>query len=185
MTNQFDKSNPPWYDQFCNSLEIDKNITNNPWQMVTGCATSQTSNYINSSINNTSSPYFYSLPYDIDIFREVNQGIYAIENSEVKLRTLFFISSFQQIFMNNRKIIESFGQLPPLNFNIQSDQSVIIEWIFANFRIGFCFEIEEEESSWYIVSNKYLDEKSYSNYLNKMNVEILIYNILNFVLKNK
>ena len=45
------------------------------------------------------------------------------------------------------------GHLPHLHaFDVQ-DGSVLIEWIFDDFRVGFSIEPVPTESSWYLVSN--------------------------------
>ena len=45
------------------------------------------------------------------------------------------------------------GHLPHLHaFDVQ-DGSILIEWIFDDFRVGFSIEPVPTESSWYLVSN--------------------------------
>ena len=45
------------------------------------------------------------------------------------------------------------GHLPHLHaFDVQ-DGSILIEWIFDDFRLGFSIEPVPTESSWYLVSN--------------------------------
>lgn len=132
------------------------------------------------------SRYLRTLPSDFDIFREVSLSIDAIPDEYVRKMTSHFIFLFQRIIMNNRSNIESLGSLPPLKFRpLNEDSSVLIEWIFPDFRIGFSIEKEEKESSWYLVSNQKLDEFSSSGQLNMSDVEPLIYSLINFVRNNK
>ena len=52
------------------------------------------------------------------------------------------------------------GHLPQLHaFDVQ-DGSILIEWIFDDFRIGFSIEPIPDESSWYLVSNAKLGDIS-------------------------
>jgi hypothetical protein len=86
--------------------------------------------------------------------------------------------------MNNRSKIESAGHLPPLIMRTMEDESVLIEWIFPDFRIGFSIEPKEKESSWYLVSNKKFNEVSFSGLLEFSQLSFLIIDLLEFAMTN-
>jgi hypothetical protein len=129
-------------------------------------------------------PYFYTLANDIDIFNEAVSGLHVLSNPEVKEETLSFLRTFQKLIMIQRNKTEFSGHLPPLKFRPQEDNSVLLEWIFRDFRIGFAFEPKLRESSWYLVSNERLNEASASGLLNKNELEPLLSKLIPFALKN-
>jgi len=64
------------------------------------------------------------------------------------------------------------------------DESILIEWIFSNFRIGFSIEPNSKDSSWYLVTKKELGEISASGLISEkdVDVKILVLWLLSFVL---
>lgn len=128
--------------------------------------------------------YFQTFPRDFNIFREVNLDVSKIPNDKVRSTTSQFLNTFQRIFKHNRKRIETSGYLPPLKIRWIDDESVLIEWIFKDFRIGFSIELVVSESSWYLVSNDNLGEVSAGGDLNLPDVDWLLSKLLSFVLSN-
>lgn len=88
------------------------------------------------------------------------------------------VSSFEQLGFN-------MGALPPLNAIEGEDQSILIEWIFTNYRVGFTIEVDSYESGWYLVSNQALGEIGASGHLLNASIERTFLWLLNFVLANK
>jgi len=130
------------------------------------------------------SSYFHAFPYDYNIFRGVNLDASQIPNEQLRKMTSQFLSDFQRVLMMNRTRIEGSGRLPPLKIQWLEDDSVLTEWIFKDFRIGFSIEPKEKESSWYLVANRNLDEVSASGALDLSSPESLLSNLLSFVLAN-
>jgi hypothetical protein len=128
--------------------------------------------------------YFHAFPYDYNIFRGVNLDASQIPNEQLRKMTSQFLSDFQRVIMLNRTRIEGSGRLPPLKIRWLEDDSVLTEWIFKDFRIGFSIEPKEKESSWYLVANRNLDEVSTSGTLDLSGPESLLSNLLSFVLAN-
>jgi hypothetical protein len=48
--------------------------------------------------------------------------------------------------------------IPPICAHLSEDGSVLLEWIFSDFRIGFNIEPNPDESGWHLISNKRLGE---------------------------
>lgn len=130
------------------------------------------------------STYFQTFPHDYNIFREVSLNESHIPNEEVRKTTTEFLSTFERIISLNRNRVENSGYLPPLTIRYLEDNSVLMEWIFKDFRAGFSIEPIQRESSWYLVSNQNLNEASYGGELDSSNAEPLISNVLSFVLEN-
>ena len=130
------------------------------------------------------SSYFRAFPYDYNIFRGVNLSASEIPNEELRKTTSKSLSDFQKVLTLNRTQIEGSGRLPPLKVQWLEDDSVLTEWIFKDFRIGFSIEPKDRESSWYLVANRNLDEVSVSGTLDLSGPESLLSNLLSFVLAN-
>ena len=78
------------------------------------------------------------------------------------------------------------GHLPQLHaFDVQ-DGSMLIEWIFDDFRIGFSIEPTPTESSWYLVSNAKLGDIGESGNIsqNEFDTQNLISELLAFVISH-
>jgi len=129
-------------------------------------------------------PLFYTLPNDVDIFREAIKGFHKLHDLYVKKSTLLLLLAFQKQILNQISQIDFSGYLPPLQLRSDEDGSVLLEWIFKDFRIGFVIEPEGIESSWYLVSNSKLDEASSSGLLNVKECEALLHNLISFVISN-
>ena len=136
----------------------------------------------------TSSPvfipnYFVKFPRNIDIISNSLIKIRDIEDSSVKKQVVTVLSIIQQ---NLLTIFEDGDMnsilLPPLLINPNDDGSVLIEWIFRDFRIGLSLELNSSESSWYLISNRRLDEISYSGLISEYNLQSLIAVIITFAL---
>ncbi len=76
--------------------------------------------------------------------------------------------------------------LPPLPkihaFNVD-DGSILLEWVFDDFRIGFSIEPLETESSWFLITNEERDSISASGYLSDTIENTLLW-IISFVIVN-
>jgi len=72
--------------------------------------------------------------------------------------------------------------VPPLHAHGMDDGSVLIEWRFPEFRIGFNVEPNPDESGWHILSSKRLGNFTASAQLsNKPEIVVLL---LRFILRN-
>lgn len=71
--------------------------------------------------------------------------------------------------------------LPPLTAVNVEDNSVLIEWTFRDFRIGFTIEANKENSGWYLVSNRKLGEILASGSIANIDLEKHLLWLLNFV----
>ena len=78
------------------------------------------------------------------------------------------------------------GHLPQFHAFAVQDGSILIEWIFDDFRVGFSIEPIPTESSWYLVSNAKLGDIGESGNISQDEVEIqnLISEFLSFVISH-
>jgi hypothetical protein len=72
-------------------------------------------------------------------------------------------------------------QLPFVRAIEADDRSLLIEWIFFHFRIGFSIEPDNAESSWYLVSDSSTGSIQAAGYLRDSNLEQLISWLVNYV----
>ena len=115
----------------------------------------------------------------LDIIQNVTNQNIAQEAKE----TLFLIQETVDTFSQQLNFDLNF--LPPLQaFDVVDDGSILIEWIFDDFRIGFSLESNSQDSGWYLVSNKNLGEIGASGYIAGINTKTLILWLLNFIISN-
>ena len=74
----------------------------------------------------------------------------------------------------------AFGNFPPIDASLVEDGSILLEWIFDNFRIGFNIEEEPTRSSWYVVSNNELNGTSASGFIMEKDFNGTVLWLLNF-----
>lgn len=76
------------------------------------------------------------------------------------------------------------GHLPQLHAFAVQDGSILIEWIFDDFRVGFSIEPIPSESSWYLVSNAKLGDISVAGDISRgeSETQILMLKLLTFVI---
>ena len=78
------------------------------------------------------------------------------------------------------------GHLPNLLAFDVEDGSILIEWIFDDFRVGFGIEPTLSESSWYLVSNIRLGDINLAGDIpkNELETQDLMLHLVNFVVSN-
>jgi len=74
--------------------------------------------------------------------------------------------------------------LPRLYADNVEDGSVLLEWIFPDFRIGFSVEPDPEESSWQLASGERLGTIAAFGYTRGINLRKLVWWLLGFVIPN-
>lgn len=127
--------------------------------------------------------YSYSLPNSINIFKKIDLSI--IKNHFVRKQVNKFYSRFHLLLSYFKKYIPETTSLPYLMLaQDDEDESVLIEWIFKDFRIGFSFGKEERLSSWYFVANEKFDSISTSGRITDKVIDELLINVIKFVISN-
>lgn len=139
-----------------------------------------------STNNEKRNHYSIVLPQNIDIFTDILKKAKTIENPHIYGYVLQLMLSFKNILLqlNQSEIITN--NLSKLNLNIMLDESVLIEWNFENFRIGFSIGPNLSESSYYVISDNKISGSysSEASLITPDQFDIVIQNIINFVLRN-
>ena len=128
--------------------------------------------------------YFRSLPLEVVTFDNPNIDINSFKSRVVKHYLGVFLSTFENILISSRVLYKLSNNFPPLIIKWLDDNSVLVEWIFKDFRIGFSIEPIQKESGWYLVSNKNLEEYSESGSIDFNNIRGIINKVLIFAVHN-
>jgi hypothetical protein len=85
---------------------------------------------------------------------------------------------------NIKKSID-LSRIPELSATMLPDKSLLVEWIFPKYRIGFALENNPKQSSWYLVSAiEKAEMNNMSGMLGKGDKSTLVSNLVTFVLRN-
>ncbi len=125
-----------------------------------------------------------SLMQDATLIEAAIKKICKVENKTVQsqaVRILLTLSEIIKFFKDNHIDL---SHLPPLWASEVEDGSIILEWAFPDFRIGFGIEPNPDNTSWYKVANKNLGDKNEYGYLNEKNFESVIIKLFTFIFTN-
>lgn len=84
----------------------------------------------------------------------VKEVLPQIENPSVAEQTESLLSAIQWMIQQMSTRREGLNDIPPLHAHIDADGSVLLQWIFPDFRVGFNIERVPENSGWHLVMNK-------------------------------
>lgn len=161
--------------------KFSENLTNNTDNYVEDLQYIETSNHIGD--DQFLNDYFYSFSSNLNIFEDVQKYLNYIENNQVKNFIIEFIQTFQKILKTIMDKEQIDNVLPPMRIT-QEDDAIILEWIFKDFRVGFIIENKVNESTWYMITNKNLEEFSISGKLDQKDLSYTVLKIINYVLEN-
>lgn len=136
----------------------------------------------NETIGGTFNLHFISLPREANLIKLALTIVRQIENKQIAKEARKLLLNVQDVVNSFQQFGIDLSHLPPLQAFLPDDGSVLIEWIFPDFRIGFSIEPISEDSGWYLVSSKKLGEISASGYVSGIDVKNLVLWLLNFVL---
>lgn len=127
--------------------------------------------------------YTFMLPDGLNIIANYDE-IEKITSANIKKQAIQFLDEFLTILYRIKKETNFSGSLPKLWIKSSDDGSILIEWILKDFRIGFTFEEDEKESSWYIVSNEKFGNINISGTFINANLYNLLEQIVSTVMVN-
>jgi hypothetical protein len=140
----------------------------------------------NETIGGSLMTHFLALPEETSLVKLAWNTLHETRNQDVAERSRMLLSALLETINSFQHFGFDMDHLPPVRaFNVD-DGSVLIEWIFADFRIGFNIEPNPENSSWYLVSNKKLGEIAASGFMPSAEIEAKksVVWLLSFVLSN-
>ncbi len=121
---------------------------------------------------------------DAGLIEQALNTVCKSENAIIRDQAVKLLFLFRDLFKSFQAASVDTSRLPPLQAAIVEDGSILIEWIFPDFRMGFNIEQDTKNNSWFLVSSKKLDEFSSSGYLSTRNLRSTILNLLKFAINN-
>ena len=139
---------------------------------------------VNETIGGNINIHFFPIPHESKIFQHARETIKLTENQDVANESTNLLLLIQDVLKNFQLMEFDIGYIPQLRaFNVD-DGSVLLEWVYKDFRLGFTIEPISQESGWYIITNEKLGNISASGYLFNDNKNPIILWLINFVLVN-
>lgn len=128
--------------------------------------------------------YSVAFPSNFDVFDGINVKLQEVDDEEVSQNTEQFINKFNSELQRINSYYDFQNALPRFSLLHDDDGSVCLEWPFPDYRIGFVIDKNIDESSWFLVANKKMEELWTSGQLNIEKPEMPIRKILKYVLEN-
>jgi len=114
--------------------------------------------------------------------KQARNIIPQIDNADVSKQVERLLSFIDKIVKIAEQEEVDLSHIPSLHAYVEEDGSVLLEWVFPDFRIGFNIDSNPDNSGWHLVSNKKLGDITASGQLANMG-EITIL-LLDFILSN-
>jgi hypothetical protein len=141
--------------------------------------------YPNTSGANFSTSYIPELPYSINIFTAISKSFVldTITDPLIEAKLLQLLNALNEAIINIPDVNNIERYLSKLHLVEQEDKSILIEWNYQNFRIGFvvCKPIED---SYYFFVLQDTDSFFSESYKIKDNVNLLARRIINYIIRN-
>lgn len=141
-----------------------------------------------SSSNTTEGSYllnqYRTIPDINSIINDAWQKLNYSDNYTLVERAKTILSKIQEMIDAFNQFGFDLGYLPPINTFYPDDESILIEWLFEDFRVGFNIEPIKEESGWYLITNKKLGSISASGFYSDNVFNTIILWLLNFIISN-
>lgn len=146
--------------------------------------------FINPSINvstksfrNLYKEYIETLPMNLNVFNRIQEHIREIDDQAIQNVVIQFVTRFNYVL---KELVDSkvvYNALPPLSIDTDED-TAFLEWIFKDFRIGFSLHKNENQSTWFLITNRNLEEITVFGDLYNDDKFSTIKRILDYVLEN-
>lgn len=139
---------------------------------------------INETVSGSLRRDFLPLPEELSLVKTAWTITRQTENQSVAKEARRLLAAIHEMISSFQHFGFDLDYLPSLHaFNVE-DESILVEWIFNDFRIGFTIEPNPRDSGWYLVSNRNLGEISASGYITGLDIKNVILWLLNFILSN-
>jgi hypothetical protein len=146
---------------------------------------------VNESVGNTSTsfsgidPYIIELPANINIFESLTDSISTLTDDEVIKQTRQVLGRLYFSLQRKSKNKALDNYLSRINLVQREDNSILLEWNFQDFRIGFTIEPQKDESAFFIIAQD-KNKGSFSADAQKLNTDSFtpIDEIVGYVLEN-
>jgi len=109
----------------------------------------------NETIGRSVSGFPTSVPH---IVKQARAKLRQIDSQAIAKEADRLLSTIQEAMASFQRPGFDLDRLPPLQVFLVEDGSVLVEWIFEDFRIGFGLDPNPEDSSWYLVATERLGQ---------------------------
>lgn len=109
--------------------------------------------------------------------------IHKITDSNLLQQAVKLLSAIQNA-LNTQPFLNFINCIPYLHAATPEDGSVLFEWIFKDYRIGFHIEPKSQESSWSLVTKENLGEIVASGSITNIDLHKLISWFLYFIISH-
>ncbi len=129
----------------------------------------------------------FPVPFGIQTYDSFNlvSGALRVANQATDKRIAL---EAKQLLLAFLEVIQSLevevSNLPPLHAFKVDDSSLLIEWIFPDFRLGFSIEAEPQNSGWYLVATGNLGNIEASGAIIVQDRKKLLTWLVRFVVEN-
>jgi len=124
----------------------------------------------------------YGLRGESNPTRQARDIFSQIQNPSVAEQLSKLLSTIYILFRATPREAREMSSIPPLRAHVDEDGSVLLEWIFSDFRVGFNIEPNPDDSGWHLVSDKTHNVYTASGQLGDMN-EVITF-LLNLIFSN-
>jgi len=129
-------------------------------------------------------PQYIPLPRESGLIKSAWVSIRQSENINTKDQARDLLLLIQDILSDLQQYGFNIGYLPKIYaFNID-DGSILLEWIFKDYRLGFTVEPNPQDSGWYLVTTEKLSNISASGYIIKDNFRTDVLWLLNYIISH-
>jgi hypothetical protein len=120
----------------------------------------------------------------VNVIQNASRRALQLRDEFVRKQTIKLLDDIDTYLNNVISVAEISNRLPQIHLAEQEDNSVLIEWNFENFRIGFSIESQPSKSFYFIICEDNTNGlfKSETRYLDNAYDKILA-NTIKFVLK--
>ena len=137
-------------------------------------------NYVTSDIEGEADTF--RLRGESNPVKQARKIIPQIENPCVAKQLDSLLSFINKIVSTLMQLEEDLNLIPPLHPHVEEDGSVLLQWVFPDFRIGFNIEPNPNDSGWHLVANKKLGDITASGQLTNIGEITII--LLDFIRSN-
>ena len=137
-------------------------------------------NYVTSDIEGEADTF--RLRGESNPVKQARKIIPQIENPCVAKQLDSLLSFVNKIVSTLIQLEEDLNLIPPLHPHVEEDGSVLLQWVFPDFRIGFNIEPNPNDSGWHLVANKKLGDITASGQLTNIGEITII--LLDFIRSN-
>ena len=109
--------------------------------------------------------------------------IHKLTDSNLRQQAVKLLSAIQNA-LNTQPFLNIINCIPYLHAATPEDGSVLFEWIFKDYRIGFHIEPNPQESSWSLVTKENLGEIIASGSITNIDLRKLVSWLLYFIISH-